>query len=608
MNRYLPAELVTPHDLRLGLAESKSNLAKHQSSFRFIYDVDDLHYYYTERLSTLFITHNRESDTFVLHIHVKAPITTSETALNAFQVITIQVPTHSNDSQPGTGYTTVANLHDYFLVSTSRNSYAELSSQTYAYCTSLQDNVCPALALNKDKHDLSCLAAIFFNEHSTIQRKCTFQYFPKAPAPTYAIYVREGTYIIATRTAELHFICPQFAKRTHYTYFAQVQVPCNCIVSSDNLYIPPSIANCDLPSTTVHISHPLNLAQFAMAGFDVDRITADQPQFRLQPPQIYTPEFSNLGDTTGLRHEDEMLQLDLANQQVGVQTQKVRIDEIKPIATTTSNLDDLIAHCVSFGLISVLSVGIIAIGVKTYRHNIILLTLLHPTEAYVFTKPPPTVFTDPTPVASTVSLSDIVILFIAAIVVVTCFQLIRYALKKLISDKLRTFTITEATLYLVITDVNTSHVEQITTVYECVKHIHLQAMPPILDISYATHFFSKPTVSFQWAHPIAVEAFGLVREVPLPTSFKVPLSLAKLLYGSSKSTRDIRNYPVVAVTLRVQCGCGCRTSKAASALIQNTNRPRQTQTSDTTSTSRDYPTSSASTASSRPSRLELSSA
>ena len=302
------------------------------------------------------------------------------------------------------------------------------------------------------------------------------------------------------------------------------------------------------------------------------------------------------------------MQLDLANRQVGVQTQKVRIEEIKPIATTTSSLDDVIAHCVSFGLLTVLSVSVIAISVKTYQHHIMLLALFHPTEAYVFTKPTPTVFTDPPPVDSTVSLSDLVILFIAAIVVVTCFQLIRYALKKLISDKLRTFTITEATLYLVITDVNNSHVEQITTVYECVKHIHLQAMPPIIDISYITHFIGNPTVSFQWAHPIAVEAFGLVREVPLPSSLKLPLTLAKLLYGSSKSTRDIRNYPVVAVTLRVQCGCGCRTSKAASAFIQNTNRSRQTQNSDAPSTSRDYPTSSTSTASSRPSRLELSSA
>jgi len=79
------------------------------------------------------------------------------------------------------------------------------------------------------------------------------------------------------------------------------------------LYIPPSIANCDVPSTTVHISNPLNLAQFAMSGFDVNQLIADQPQFRLKPPQIYTPKFSQLGDITGLRHEDELLQLDLAN-------------------------------------------------------------------------------------------------------------------------------------------------------------------------------------------------------------------------------------------------------------------------------------------------------
>jgi len=36
-------------------------------------------------------------------------------------------------------------------------------------------------------------------------------------------------------------------------------------------------------------------------------------------------------------------------------------------------------------------------------------------------------------------------------------------------------------------------------------------MPPIIDISYITHFIGNPTVSFQWAHPIAVEAFFLAK-------------------------------------------------------------------------------------------------
>ena len=247
---------------------------------------------------------------------MKVPITISENTLTTFQVITIQVPTHSNDSQPGTGYTLIASLQDYFIISQSQNSYAELSSQTFAFCSSLRDNIYPALSLNRYKHDMSCLAIIFFNDHSMVRKKCTFHFFPLAPPPTYAIFVREGTYIIATRTAELHFICPRFAKQTHYTYFAQIQIPCNCIASSAHLYIPPSLANCDSPSTTVHISRPINLVQMAMSGFDTEQLVADQPKFRFHPPQIYTSEFSNLDDLTGLRHEDEALKLDVETRQV----------------------------------------------------------------------------------------------------------------------------------------------------------------------------------------------------------------------------------------------------------------------------------------------------
>ena len=74
-------------------------------------------------------------------------------------------------------------------------------------------------------------------------------------------------------------------------------------------------------------------------------------------------------------------------------------------------------------------------------------------------------------------------------------------------------------------------------------------MPAVIDISYATHFVGNPTVYFQWAHPIAINAFGLVREVTMPSSLRLSLPLVKLLYGSAKSTRDVRNYPMVAVTL-----------------------------------------------------------
>ena len=132
---------------------------------------------------------------------------------------------HSNDSQPSTGYTLIAPLQDYFIVSQSQISYAELSAQTFAFCSSLRDNICPTLSLNRNKHDMSCLAAIFFNEHNMVRKKCTFHFFPLAPPPTYAIFVREGTFIIATLTAELYFICPRFAKQTHYTYFTQIQTP-----------------------------------------------------------------------------------------------------------------------------------------------------------------------------------------------------------------------------------------------------------------------------------------------------------------------------------------------------------------------------------------------
>ena len=148
--------------------------------------------------------------------------------------------------------------------------------------------------------------------------------------------------------------------------------------------------------------------------------------------------------------------------------------------------------------------------------------------------------------------------------------------------------VTESSLYLVITDVNHSHVEIITFLYDCVKQIHLLVMPAIIDISNDTHCFVKPTVHLQWPHPIAIAVFGIVREVPLPVSVRLPLPLARLLYQSTRSTRDIANYPMVAVTLRAQCGCGCRTSRASTAKIINSSRPQPSSSGVQLRTPSDY--------------------
>ena len=577
IRQYLPSELVTPYELRTALVESIQTLGDRKSSFRIVHDEDDLHYYYTERLTKLFITHDTAKDTFVLHIYLKVPIAVSEIKINAFQIITVKVPVHTNGSLPGKGYTQIGQIQDYFIISETKNSYAELSAADYEYCSSLTDNICPALSLNRDKHDMSCLAALFFNEHRLIKQKCTFNYFPLGIPPTYAIFIREGIYLIASKSAELQFICPQFAKRTKYAYFALVKVPCNCAVSSQFLYIPPSLANCDLPTVKVLFSFPFNMVQLSMeSGFDAEQILADQYTFEFKPPTIETPDFSMLATLTDLQHEDEALQLNLDTRQIGRLSQKVTIQELKAIDYGSSVSYEFIHTIIHYCLETVSLLANIFLSIKLYRLTIIINTLQRTAEAYLLTASTTLPAVENPISINTISQSNTILLFFTAVLICTLVQISRYTFKRIIRRSLKPISITETTVYLVFTDINNSHVKILFTINECVQHIILHEMPAITDTHYQLKCYGKPQVHLTWAHPIIITVLGLVREIDLPRVITLPLPIAKLLLTNARTTRTDNLSPSIAIALKSQCSCGCRLTKSGISAIFNPNRAHLT--------------------------------
>ena len=118
----------------------------------------------------------------------------------------------------------------------------------------------------------------------------------------------------------------------------------------------------------------------------------------------------------------KFFKLNLETRQVGTQDHKVNIQQINPISVTSSSMSDLINTIISFTLVSLLILAVILLSVRVYQHHIILLTLVRPVEAYVLTRPTLPSTTEPAQVDPTVPLSDIVILFILAIVVVLCCE------------------------------------------------------------------------------------------------------------------------------------------------------------------------------------------
>lgn len=569
MQQKLPSEIITPYELQKGLAQTKQSLGTRSTSFRLIYDEENLYYYYTQKLAKLFVTQNSTNKRFKLHVHLKIPLATTTIQTKSFQVVILRVPTHSNGSTPGNGYTQLNNHNDYFITSASQISYTELSATDYTFCSSQPDNICPALSLNRDKSDLSCLAAIFFNDHTAIKRKCTFQFFPLGQTPIYAVYVREGLYIIATRSAEITFICTEYNKRTTVAYFAQLRIPCNCAVSSKSLYIPASLANCEQNSQTIYVSHPFNLVQTTMEGFDATQIMKHQRSISMHPPIIQTPRFLDLATITGIKHEDEALELDLESMSIGKQPAKVTFQELSSIDINDSTTIEFIYDIAQFCGLAILYVIVIVLIAKQYRTGIIVATLVTHTEAITLTHPPQMDHADVPGNYNNLPITTTSLLFLFAIAIITLFHLARYALKGLIIRKTKVNSLDETDIFLVYTNLHSSKVVHLLKIYECVTQIKFSTMPAVRECSYRTRWLRKPLVSIIWTHPIEVTILGLTKEIPFPSEIPLPLPLAQLLFTATTNAGIRTLHSQIAITLKAQCACGCKSSKTGLVRIIN---------------------------------------
>ena len=153
-----------------------------------------------------------------------------ETEIITYQAITHPVPLEFNNSNSSKGYTRIRLTKEFFIETKSRHSWSELSQADYRYCVSILDSTCPALSIDRDRNDLSWLAALFYDQ--VIRNKCNFEYYPEAIRPVHKAFVSEGTYIISTSEDKVEFMCPKYAKVTTILRYGILQMSCTCSLSS----------------------------------------------------------------------------------------------------------------------------------------------------------------------------------------------------------------------------------------------------------------------------------------------------------------------------------------------------------------------------------------
>lgn len=566
---YLPEEIITPFELKSALDKATEKLRTNHATFQLVHDVKHLHYYYSQRLTTLFITHNEQTDRYTIRIHMKVPISTMERSLDIFQVLSVPVPIHGQTPEPEQGYTKLKVPMEYFAVSLTQSTFTELSTQDYTYCTSLLDNTCPTIALNRDRTDLTCLAALYYNVPEQIKILCSFEYFPLSTAPTYAIFITEGTYLLATKTAELIFQCPGYAKRTHNTYFAVVEVPCACSVSSSGIFIPPSLANCAKTSVTIEVAYPINLIQAEMFGLDIKQMLINQAQEPFQPPTFHTAPMIDLASSTGLRYADEMLKLDLETREVGIMTTRTKLEDIKAIKYGSDYDWQWIHTIVHYTLEALTIITCLFLGVQVYKLRIVLLANIPQVSAYAVTILP----TQPEPVTNTIQecYADLYLLvLLVTLAVILLLGLVYIVYRVLGRARPIKQEYAETKISLVFTNLQETKTIPLTIIPDCLLRIELLDMPAVSQCNYSSAFQGQCVTDIQWTHTLGIKALGINRDFLLPTKCTLPRKLARGLYFSSRMPSSIAKPQSVAVVIQASCDCTCHTTKQGLAKIIRT--------------------------------------
>ena len=576
INGFLPEELVSATSLRTALTQARAHLQRTRPAFHVIHKESNLAFYYSEKLARVFINYVNPQEVN-LFIHLRIPVSSLHKRLDVYQVLVNPVPLHSNNSEPQKGYMQLADVAEYFLQSRDSRLYAELSLHDYQYCQSLEHSSCSALTLNHDKTEMSCLASLFANDVTAIKALCHFHYYPLAEPPSYTVFIADGVYLMATKGANIDIQCPGHVQQSQPAYYAIIQIPCACSLAGDGIFLPPSLANCDIDETNVQISYPLNKIQAALFNFDMVQRPSDATIPLFDTP----PLLSYIDESVDLRSKDEALQLDLQNQQVGHYNHMRPIKQISQVNVSSwdfKHYADLVVYAVEI-LVIIIAAFLIYFVTKHHR-AIQLLTAAANLPAVPASFILRSSTTTPTPTPNTVihSTPDIlpwVQVFVAYIVIVSIIHLVM-SLYKPYRSSFCPPPIATTTVDLVISNCKATKFLNVASIPMCGQHIHAPHLPQLTASDIIHQSFWRTHVILEWSHDLRIEALQMTQDYDLPSRIRLPSGLMHDLISCHHVDvlyPDTKQAAIVFVT--IHCNCGCKTSKRGSIQIHHALNPKE---------------------------------
>lgn len=474
-----------------------------------------------------------------LYIHLNIIISSTESAFNLFQIITIDVPINTENTN-STGTTSLISTLSFLAVNDAETLYLEMTAADLLTCEGQIMKVCSRTIPRIRSDNPTCHIAAFRNDQAEISRLCTFQIQPFKPLQTLAIAIDKNKYLVSTDQENYHVICQHKTPSTKKaTAYAVVGVPCHCHLQFGGLYLPNTEIPCNNSRSTHFVMHTANMPIIsALTDSEVDISPSSLHNTPIHIPSLHTEELLKALIPSRTLPKDVTMDLIPFTELILRDAKQAAKVLNRPLRTIPAmdNVASFFNHSVWNYIIPVLtiinSMVMVVIIFKTLGRQAIF-TALPTVSARPFNvtwkhlikinnnniKPTQIVHID-----QYVDAENIITLMIIAMVAYLVFKII----KSLKTKCTRHFGLnhssrkTNPTITLKIYNDHTNHTIPLLSIPHEMDVIKPSITPPMPMIR--THSCPHPRINMAWTDPITLEINGRQKVFCLPHQVLLPLA------------------------------------------------------------------------------------
>ena len=218
-----------------------------------------------------------------LFISVKFPISPFPAPLTLYKVLSFPVPMNETSKHA----THLVDLPEFIALTNDMQYYVILTPTDLSKCENSRVQWCKFNKVLTPITHTSCILALFKNDKNQVKQHCDFR-VSLNHIQKRIVYISH-TSILVYGINLLELDCKDGQRMIQGCKFCIIEIPCECSVSTTEMYLPPRLSACHINTTSK--VHPVNLALLQQFFNDSSLQSIDGNSLFETPLKSSTPNF-----------------------------------------------------------------------------------------------------------------------------------------------------------------------------------------------------------------------------------------------------------------------------------------------------------------------------